>query len=128
MRQGIVSIYLAMLLRNEPLVVKGPLDRVRDFVYIDDCVSAWKRALERDVTGPLNIGTGVGTSVRDLIDKLLSAAGIAADHPIVSGERTPGDQTALIADPSRAQAELGWTPATDIDAGLARTVAWARGD
>ena len=39
MRQGMVSIYLQQLLQNESIIVKGALDRYRDFIYIDDCIA-----------------------------------------------------------------------------------------
>lgn len=126
LRQGMVSIYLAMLLRGDPVVVKGPLDRVRDLVYIDDCVAAWRAALEGEVTGPVNVGTGVGTSVRELLDGLIAQLGLPADHPVVEAERTPGDQTALVADTTRARDALGWSATTTVQEGLGAMVNWAR--
>ena len=128
LRQGMVSIYLAMLLRGEAVVVKGPLDRVRDLVYIDDCVAAWRAALEGDLTGPVNVGTGVGTTVRELLDGLIAQLGLPADHPVQEAERTPGDQTALVADTAHAQAALGWQARTTVQDGLAAMVNWARHD
>ena len=106
MRQGMASIFLAMLLRGEAVEVHGSLDRVRDFVFIDDCVAAWRIALERDVRGAFNIGTGVGTSVGDLVTQLIAATGLPADHPVTSIGPTPGDQATMIADPARAVLEL----------------------
>lgn len=61
MKQGMVSIYLAFLLRQKPLIVKGSLERVRDFVYIDDVLAAWKLALEKPVSGVFNLGSGQAT-------------------------------------------------------------------
>lgn len=127
LRQGMVSIYLAMLLRSEPVVVKGPLERVRDLVHVDDCVAAWRLALEREVTGAINLGSGTGTSVRELLDVLISALGLPADHPIVEADRTPGDQTALVADTARARDVLGWTAKIGMREGLETMVRWARG-
>jgi UDP-glucose 4-epimerase len=126
MRQGMVSIYLAMLLRGEPVVVKGPLDRVRDLVFVDDCVAAWRLALERDVSGAFNVGSGTGTTVRELLDRLIAAVGLPAGHPVVEADRTPGDQTALVADTRNVRETLGWEPATSLDAGIESLVRWAR--
>ena len=128
LRQGMVSIFLSYLLRGEPVLVKGPLDRMRDFVYIDDVVSAWRLALEGDVSGPFNLGTGVGTAVGDLITLLVEACGLDSDHPIAAGEPTPGDQRALWADIERARSQLGWAPQMPLPDGIAALVAWARGD
>ena len=126
MRQGMASIFLAMLLRGEPVEVHGSLDRVRDFVFVDDCVAAWRIALERDVRGAFNIGTGVGTSVGDLVAQLIDLAGLPADHPVTSVGTTPGDQTTMVADPARAVLELGWEARTPLRDGLAAMVRWAR--
>jgi UDP-glucose 4-epimerase len=127
MRQGMASIFLAMLLRGEPVEVHGPLDRVRDLVYIDDCVDAWRRALTRpQASGAINVGTGIGTSVGDLVAALIAAVGLPADHPVRSRGTTPGDQHALAADTALARRALGWEATTRLQDGLAAMLAWAR--
>ena len=126
MKQGMVSIYLAYLLRREPLVVKGSLERVRDFVYIDDVVTAWKLALEKPVSGVFNLGSGQATSVRRLIAELLTACGLDDDYPVREVEGTPGDQFALSADITAICEALGWEPKVSLCEGLSRMVDWAR--
>lgn len=128
MRQGMVSIFLAMALRSEPIEVRGPLDRVRDFVYIDDCVEAWLRALASpEAAGPVNVGTGRGTSIRQLLGELLAQLG-APDHPVRElAVRTPGDQFALSACTRRATEVLGWNAGTELRSGLEAMLRWARG-
>src|SRR5439155_1488943 len=106
--QGMVSIYLAYVVRGEPVFVKGPLDRVRDLVHVDDVVEAWKLALTMPVAGALNVGSGVGTRVDELLRRLFRACGVADDYPIVDGPRTPGDPYRSVADVTRARNELGW--------------------
>ena len=115
MRQGVVSIFMAMALRGDPIEVHGSLERVRDFVYVDDCVEAWLRALRGpEVTGPLNVGTGVGTSFRDMLAEMLARMD-RPDHPVHErGTPTPGDQHALYADTDRLRRQLGWVPATAL--------------
>jgi UDP-glucose 4-epimerase len=127
MRQGMASIYLAFVLRGEPIVVKGSLDRVRDFIYIDDCVEAWRLALERGATGIFNLGSGTGTTVRQLVEQLLVATEAPTDYPVIEDDGTPGDQFALSADVTRLRTELGWQPRTALPDGIAALVAWARG-
>ena len=128
LRQGMASIYLAYLLRGEPIVVKGSLDRYRDFVYIDDVVDAWLRALEApsSIGGIYNVGTGLKTTVRALVDGLVRAAGHAAGTvPVTVASETPGDVHGSVADISNITRVLGWAPRVALDEGLRRMVAWA---
>jgi UDP-glucose 4-epimerase len=129
MRQGIVSIFLAMALAGEPIEVRGPLDRVRDFVYVDDCVQAWLQALaSREAHGPFNVGTGVGTSIRALLAQMLELLGVP-EHPVRElAMRTPGDQFALSAATGRARETLGWSARTELRAGLEAMLSWARAE
>lgn len=129
MRQGMVSIFLAMALAGAPIEVRGPLERVRDFVYVGDCVEAWLRALaSRDAHGPFNVGTGVGTSIRALLGQMLDLLGVP-DHPVQElAMRTPGDQFALSADTVHTLRTLGWSASTELQDGLEAMLSWARAD
>jgi UDP-glucose-4-epimerase GalE len=84
---------------------------IRDYVHVDDLAAAHLAALERLEPGTglkLNLGTGRGHSVRQVIEACRRVSG----HPIpvVEGPRRPGDPPELVADSSRAQAQLGWRP------------------
>jgi len=126
MKQGMVSIYLAYLLRGQPLIIKGSLERIRDLVYIDDVTAAWELALEKQVQGVFNLGSGTGTSVRALVAALLSACGLDPNYPIEQMESTLGDQFAMTADIKALHSALDWEPKISLSAGLERMVAWAR--
>lgn len=84
---------------------------IRDYVHVDDLAIAHLKALELLEEGQgleLNLGTGNGTSVRQVIDACRAVTG----HPIpeVVGERRPGDPPELVADSSLAQKTLNWEP------------------
>lgn len=128
LRQGMASIYLAYLLRGEPIVVKGSLDRYRDLVYIDDVVAAWLRALDdrTSVGATYNLGSGRKTTVRELVDGLVRAAGHApGGYAVTMAAGTPGDVHGSVADITHISRELGWTPRVALDEGLRRMVTWA---
>lgn len=84
---------------------------IRDYIHVDDLASAHVKALDYLGTGgetvAVNVGTGVGSSVLDVIN----ATAAAGDHPVpydVAPRRT-GDPVASFADPAFAEATLGWT-------------------
>jgi UDP-glucose 4-epimerase len=84
---------------------------VRDYIHVDDLGAAHLAALERLQPGveiKLNLGTGRGYSVREVIDVCREVTG----HPIpeVVGPRRPGDPPELVADAREAARVLGWTP------------------
>ena len=125
LRQGMVSIFMAMMLGSGHIHVKGSPDRFRDFVYIDDVVSAFLACLARpDSAGKvLNIGGSGKVSVGDLVDKLrrLSAVPATVEY---SGS-TAGDLHGIHADCSLAGEHLGYAPSVTLDEGLARMYAWS---
>lgn len=126
MRQGMVSIFLSYILAGGPVVVKGSLERVRDLVHVEDVVDAWMAAITRDeARGPINIGTGHGTSVSDMIEQLSTGAGMGLPK-VREASATPGDQQKMIADIRRARQMLGWIPKVDAISGLRRMSEWGR--
>lgn len=128
-KQGIVGIFLARALKNEPIEVTGSLDRIRDLVYIDDVVDAWMAAFENPhSTGrTYNVGTGVRTSIRELIAMILCEVGHDPNtYPVREIAGHPGDQFAVQADITRIGDELSWSPRITVQEGLKRMVAWAK--
>jgi UDP-glucose 4-epimerase len=126
LRQGMVSIYVAMALRSGVIEVRGGLDRFRDFVHVDDVVAAWMAALCEK--GPLNdvvnVATGLRTTVRELLDIIVEQIPGTQVREAVG---TPGDQLGIYADISRARGALGWEPRIALRDGVAGFVEWARG-
>lgn len=83
---------------------------LRDYIHVCDLAAAHVAALEVSLPSggfeALNVGTGQGRSVRDVVAAVSAAVGRPTPH--VVGARRPGDPPSLVADPSRAQALLGW--------------------
>jgi len=86
---------------------------VRDYIHVTDLASAHLLALARleqgQTLGAVNLGTGHGYSVREVIEATAQAVGRPVPHVI--GPRRAGDPPRLVADPARATALLAWHPA-----------------
>jgi len=128
LRQGMVSIYMAYILKNQEILVKGSPDRYRDLVYIDDVVEAYIRCLDRSETygKTYNVATGMKTTVKDLLNAELKAFGHdISKYPIKYTDPTPGDTFGIFADATTTKEDLCWEPRTTLDEGLEKMVKWA---
>ena len=81
---------------------------IRDYIHVADLARAHILALEKDVAGPFNLGTGTGFSVKQVVDACREVTG----HPIpvATSPRRPGDPACLVAGAGKARDVLGWTP------------------
>jgi UDP-glucose 4-epimerase len=129
MRQGMVSIFLAYILNNQKVVVKGSPERYRDLVYIDDVIDAYMACLANPSTygKAYNVATGEKTTVGGLIDAELKAFGHKpGSYPVHFADGTPGDTFGIVGDIGSLCADTGWKPQVTLAVGLERMVAWAR--
>ncbi|HTU10433.1 MAG TPA: UDP-glucose 4-epimerase GalE [Allosphingosinicella sp.] len=100
----------------------------RDYVHVEDLAEAHVLALRHLLGGgasrSYNVGTGRGTTVRELIAAVEAVTGRAC--PVRLAERRDGDAAALVAEPARLMAELGWRPTRDLHAILGSAWKWHR--
>ncbi|MDO8282172.1 MAG: NAD-dependent epimerase/dehydratase family protein [Thermodesulfovibrionia bacterium] len=125
MRQGMVSIYLAQMIKKDRIIVKGSLERFRDFIYIDDVVRSFLLCLDlpQTVGKTLNVGTGIKTTVRDLLKIMLEI--YSKDVPIVQDGSTMGDINGITADIDQFRNVAGFVPEIQLKEGLHRMIQWA---
>jgi UDP-glucose-4-epimerase GalE len=99
---------------------------IRDYIHVDDLATAHVAALDHLAAGgtstAVNVGTGVGSSVLEVLDGIERVAGRPVPHEIVA--RRAGDPTATFADPTRSRAVLGWTPKYGLDEILETAYRW----
>jgi UDP-glucose-4-epimerase GalE len=90
---------------------------IRDYIHVEDLADAHVRSVDYLARGgtprAFNIGTGVGTSVMEVIRTTQRVSGQPVPYEIVS--RRAGDPMSIYADPSAAKTELGWTPRYNLD-------------
>jgi len=116
---GVVAITCERLLSGRPPQVRGDGHQTRDFVFVADVAEANLRGLTSSVTGAINIGTGIATSVRTVVSELAAAA--AYSGPIDFVEGRPGEVRDTALDTRRARKLLGWEPSTSLRDGLRQT-------
>jgi UDP-glucuronate decarboxylase len=118
----VVSNFIVQALRGEPITLYGNGSQTRAFCYVDDLIEGWVRlmAAPDDVTGPINIGNPVETTVAELADKIIELTGSRSKI-----ERRPlpvDDPTQRCPDISRAKSLLGWEPKVPLETGLKKTI------
>ena len=121
---GVVAIFAERLLRRQTCTIFGDGENTRDFVYVGDVARANVLALTAPYSGPVNIGTGRETSVKELYRKLAGLAGSGLEP--VHAAAKPGEQRRSVIDPALAVTALGWKPGVSLEDGLARTLDWFR--
>jgi UDP-arabinose 4-epimerase len=101
---------------------------IRDYIHVNDLASAHVKAVEHLAAGKesfaVNLGTGTGASVREVITAVEKASGKRVPHKIVP--RRPGDPPALVANPAKAQALLQWKAARGLDNIVSTAWAWMK--
>ena len=121
---GVVAIFAGRLLSGERCKIFGDGEQTRDFVYVDDVVDAFARAIDSASGLLLNIGTGREVSVNELYRTMADAAGVT-DEPEHEPERA-GELRRSALDPSKARVHLGWKPWTTLPNGSAAVLDWFR--
>lgn len=107
----------------ESVEVWGTGRPIREFLYVDDCAEAILLAAERyDDAEPLNIGCGIGTTIRELAETIHEVTGFQGS--IAWNTEKPDGQMKKVLDITRMREALEWTPPTLLREGLRRTIEW----
>lgn len=120
MKQGMVSIFMSYVARNEKLIVRGSKDRFRDFIFVDDVVDAFIVVQNSKAFGNIyNVSTGVKTFVWQIIEEILAAFGhINNNYPTEYAEGTPKDQFGIYGDSNKLRFDSGWKPKISLKEGI----------
>lgn len=123
--QGVIGIMASRALRGEVLEVWGEGTDLRDYLFIDDLVSAFMKLLEyRGPAHVFNVSSGAGHSVLDVIAALRPH--IEPFPEVVYLPARHFDVPVNILDSTRLQNETGWQPTVDFAEGIRRTVEWLK--
>jgi len=119
---GVICKFSQQLLRGEQPVITGEGKQTRDYVYVSDIARAHLLAMEKNVTGLYNIGSGIQTSVVQLFRKINKLTGAQKKEVHVSACLGEVMRSAL--DSAKARKELEWETTVKLEEGLEKTVKW----
>ena len=119
---GVMSIFTGKLLKNETPTIYGDGEQTRDYVYVLDVVDALLKSSESEENLFLNIGTGVETSVNELVSILSEK--ISWDGEAEYKPKREGELLRSVLNNQRAKDEIAWEPAHTLDTGLDGLIDW----
>ena len=120
----VVSNFVVQALKGEPITVYGDGSQTRSMCFVDDMVRAWIALADQEegVDGPVNIGNPHEITIKEFAEIVLDATGSQSE--LVFKPLPEDDPLKRRPDISKAKAELGWEPSTDLRDGLAKTIAY----
>jgi len=121
---GVNAIFIGLMLAGKRPRIFGDGEAVRDYLYVDDVVEGNVLALTAGSGEMVNLGTGVGTSVNDIVRELQAILGFR--EGAIHEPPRPGEIQRIYLDAARAGRVLGWKPRVSFAEGLRRTVEWSR--
>jgi len=123
----VVSNFIVQALKGEPITLYGDGSQTRAFCYVDDLIEGFLRMMDApdDITGPMNLGNPVETSVAELAELVVDLTG--SSSRIIYGPLPIDDPIQRCPDISQASAILDWKPSTELRSGLQRTIGYFEG-
>ena len=119
---GVISKFMDRAKMKEPLIIFGDGEQTRDFVYVGDVAEGLYQTAMSKVHGPINLGTGVETSVIDLAMTIRKVS--MQELKMVHMPPRKGEIMRSVADISMIEKETGFSARMTIEQGLKRTYEW----
>ena len=119
---SVVAHFIKQIMKGEPLVIYGDGGQTRDYVFARDLADGIAAALAADISGPLQLGTGIGTPLNDIVAMLREISG--ENFEVRHEDLRSGEIVHTWCDISRARDLIGYDPGTGLREGLEETWAW----
>jgi len=121
---GVISIFAARMIAQQPVYIFGDGEQTRDFVYVGDVARAHDLALRAPQSLTVNVSSEQPLSVNALFEMMAEETGYP--HEAVHQEERRGDIKHSVLANGQAQSILGWQPQTSMGDGLRETLNWVR--
>lgn len=122
--QGIIANFIHKMHIQKPLDVWGDGSTIRDYFHVRDLAKLIKLALFSEEIGIFNAGSGIGTSINELIDVLDPIVNRHFD--VVYKQQRGLDVPAIVLDCSAAKSKFGWHAAINLHSGITEFLEWYR--
>ncbi len=122
----VVSNFIVQALRGEDITIYGNGSQTRSFCYVDDLIEGLVRmmASPTEITGPINMGNPTEFTIRDLAETIMQM--VKGPSKLVFKPLPQDDPRQRQPDITIAQQKLAWTPKTELENGLRKTIAYFR--
>ena len=125
--QGLIANIIKRSLEKSQIEIFGDGKLIRDYIYIDDLIEAIIKSMDYDGNEKIfNIGTGVGTTINRVVDIIGGELNFFDSKNKKYIESRAYDLDKNILDISLAKKELNWSPKTDLNHGINKTIEWAK--
>jgi len=121
---GVISIFSNKFLSNEQPIIYGDGNQTRDYVYVMDVIEAMILSSKTEENLFLNIGTGIETSVNQLVEIMKDK--FNSDIEPIYQDAREGELLRSVLDNSKALASIGWKPVYDLNIGMEKVVDWLK--
>lgn len=125
-KNGLIPSLYGKLVKNEPLTVFGNGDQIRDYVFIKDVIPFFEKAASTTIANNsiFNMGTGKGTTIKQVIDILSKT--MKVDAKIEQKSERPGEIGNYVANTDRLNSIFKHVPETSVEDGINQTVDWLK--
>lgn len=121
---GVVAIFTSKMLKGEQPIINGDGLQTRDFIYVQDVVSANILMTQHNIVGIFNVGTGIEMDINTLFRKIKNLT--SSDCKEVHGPAKAGEQRRSCISYKKINQVVGWIPQVQLDKGLALTIDFFR--
>ncbi len=119
---GVVAIFAKKIFNRQSITINGDGRQTRDYVFVEDVVRANILAMDRDISGVFNIGTGKEVTVNALLRQMERC--VHGTTRFTHGPAKLGEQRRSALNSARASRVLGWKPQVHLEEGLKKTLSW----
>ena len=121
---GVISIFTSKMINNSEPTVFGDGEQTRDYIYVQDVVDALILSSKIETDLFLNIGTGIETSVNQLVETLKKTIGYEGN--IIYEPKRDGELLRSVLNNSKARKLLNWEPKFTLDKGIFELIKWLK--